>query len=112
MDYINFGAAGVKVSRLALGMGLRGQADETVALRLIEYAIDQGINLIDCANIYGPLDDRANSGRSEAVCSQPRPSRVKVPSGASIRSSWPLRMRRVRRAVTSPTRRRPPTSSS
>jgi 1-deoxyxylulose-5-phosphate synthase len=67
MDYIRFGTAGVKVSRLALGMGLRGQADEATAQRLVEYAIDQGVNLIDCANIYGPMDDRANIGRSEIV---------------------------------------------
>jgi aryl-alcohol dehydrogenase-like predicted oxidoreductase len=67
MDYIPFGTAGVKVSRLALGMGLRGQADEATAQRLVEYAIDQGVNLIDCANIYGPMDDRANIGRSEIV---------------------------------------------
>ncbi|RIK34298.1 MAG: hypothetical protein DCC55_33320 [Chloroflexi bacterium] len=67
MDYVNFGSAGVKVSRLALGMGLRGQADEAAAQRLVEQAIDQGINLIDCANIYGPMDDRANIGRSEVV---------------------------------------------
>jgi aryl-alcohol dehydrogenase-like predicted oxidoreductase len=67
MDYIPFGTAGVKVSRLALGMGLRGQADEATAQRLVEYAIDQGVNVIDCANIYGPMDDRANIGRSEIV---------------------------------------------
>jgi aryl-alcohol dehydrogenase-like predicted oxidoreductase len=67
MEYINFGSAGVKVSRLALGMGLRGQADEAAAQRLVEQAIDSGINLIDCANVYGPMDDRANIGRSEVV---------------------------------------------
>ncbi len=67
MEYINFGTAGVKVSRLALGLGLRGQKDENEAQRLIEHAIDQGINLIDCANVYGPMDDRANIGRSEVV---------------------------------------------
>jgi aryl-alcohol dehydrogenase-like predicted oxidoreductase len=67
VDYVNFGTAGVKVSQLALGMGLRGQADEVAAQRLVEYAIDQGINLIDCANIYGMMDDRANIGRSEVV---------------------------------------------
>src|SRR5438128_2340777 len=67
VDYVNFGTAGVKVSQLALGMGLRGQADEAAAQRLVEYAIDQGINLIDCANIYGMMDDRANIGRSEIV---------------------------------------------
>jgi aryl-alcohol dehydrogenase-like predicted oxidoreductase len=67
MDYVNFGSAGVKVSRLALGLGLRGQADEAAAQRLVEHAIDQGITLIDCANIYGPMDDRANIGRSELI---------------------------------------------
>jgi aryl-alcohol dehydrogenase-like predicted oxidoreductase len=67
VEYVNFGVAGVKVSRLALGMGLRGQGDEATAQRLVEHAIDQGVNLIDCANIYGPMDDRANIGRSEVV---------------------------------------------
>jgi len=67
VDYINFGSAGVKVSRIALGLGLRGQSDEAEAQRLVEHAIDSGINLIDCANIYGPMDDRANIGRSEVV---------------------------------------------
>ncbi len=67
MEYVQFGKAGIRVSRLALGMGLRGQADERAAQRLVEYAIDQGVNLIDCANIYGPMDDRANIGRSEVM---------------------------------------------
>lgn len=67
MEYVNFGAAGVRVSRLALGLGLRGQADEAEAERMIRYAIDAGINLIDCANAYGPMDDRAYIGRSEVV---------------------------------------------
>ena len=49
MEYVNFGKAGVKISPLALGLGLRGQADENAAQRLIEHAIDNGINLIDCA---------------------------------------------------------------
>ena len=33
MEYVNFGGAGVKVSRLALGLGLRVQRDEAEALR-------------------------------------------------------------------------------
>lgn len=70
MQYVNFGKAGVKVSPLALGLGLRGQPDENAAQRLIEHAIDNGINLIDCANIYGPMDDRANIGRSEVILSK------------------------------------------
>ena len=67
MEYVNFGKVGVKVSPLALGLGLRGQGDADAAHRLIEHAIDSGINLIDCANIYGLMDDRANVGRSEEI---------------------------------------------
>ena len=67
MEYVNFGKTGVRVSRLAFGLGLRGQNDPVEAQRTIEHAIDQGINLIDCANIYGFMDDRANVRTSEAV---------------------------------------------
>ncbi|MCC6166754.1 MAG: aldo/keto reductase [Caldilineaceae bacterium] len=67
MDYINFGSAGLKVSRLALGLGLRGQSDADAAQRMIEHAIDHGINLIDCANVYAPLDNHRNSGQSEVI---------------------------------------------
>lgn len=67
MDYVNFGTAGVKVSRLALGLGLRGQADARQAERLIQTAFERGVNLFDCANVYGLLDDRANAGRSEEI---------------------------------------------
>ena len=67
MQYARFGKAGVKVSRLALGLGLRGQGDEKEAERLILKAFDGGINLFDCANVYGLNDDRAYAGRSETV---------------------------------------------
>jgi len=67
VQYVNFGASGVKVSQLALGLGFRGQPDEVEAQRVVETALDSGINLIDCANVYGPMDDRANIGRSEVV---------------------------------------------
>src|SRR5262249_43218583 len=67
MEYINFGSSGLKVSRLALGLGLRGQADEKEAERLIRRAFDGGINLFDCANVYGLMDDRAYAGRSEMI---------------------------------------------
>lgn len=63
----SLGRAGVRVSRLALGLGLRGQKDPKAAQRTIERAIDLGINFIDCANIYGTLDDRSNIGQSEEI---------------------------------------------
>ena len=67
MEYVNFGTAGVKVSPLALGVAFRGQADEAEAQRVIEHALDLGINIIDCANAYGPLDIQASRGRSEVI---------------------------------------------
>ncbi|MCA9984199.1 MAG: aldo/keto reductase [Anaerolineales bacterium] len=67
MEYLNFGNAGLRVSRLALGLGFRGQNDEAEAQRVVERALDLGINLIDCANVYGLMDDRANVGLSEEI---------------------------------------------
>ena len=66
MLYVNFGSAGVKVSRIALGMGLREQYSAEGAERLVHHAIDSGVNFIDCANRYGIGDDRVNlRGTSE-----------------------------------------------
>tara|TARA_B100002049_G_C16037566_1_gene357434 strand:- start:79 stop:1095 length:1017 start_codon:yes stop_codon:yes gene_type:complete len=67
MEYVNFGNSGVKVSRIALGLGLRGEGDAAKAERLIKSTIDLGVNLIDCANVYGLLDERINSGTSEKI---------------------------------------------
>lgn len=67
MQYVNFGSGGVKVSRMALGLGFRGQPDEQAGERAILTALDAGLNLIDCANVYGYMDDRANIGSSEKL---------------------------------------------
>lgn len=67
MDQVRLGTAGMKVSRLALGLGLRGQADAAEAERLIRRAHDGGITFFDCANVYGLQDDRRNAGRSEEI---------------------------------------------
>ena len=71
MQYVNLGQAGVKVSRIALGMGLRGIGDAAEAARFVEYAIDRGVNFIDCANRYGLLDNRVDArGTSEQALSR------------------------------------------
>jgi len=67
VEFVGFGQAGVKVSRIALGLGLRGQHDEAAAERLVRRALDGGVNLFDCANVYGLGDDRAFAGRSEEI---------------------------------------------
>jgi aryl-alcohol dehydrogenase-like predicted oxidoreductase len=67
VEYVYFGKSGLKVSRMALGLGLRDQHDEHGAERLIHRAVDHGITLFDCANVYGLGDDRAFIGKSEEI---------------------------------------------
>jgi len=56
MDYRTLGRFGVKVSPICLGTAFRGywagQSDEKTCIRVIETAVDHGINFIDCANFY------------------------------------------------------------
>ena len=40
MEYVNFGKAGVKVSRLAYGLGFRGQSDADEAERVLEKGVE------------------------------------------------------------------------
>ena len=66
-QYVNFGTGGVMVTRMALGLGFRGQHDPEEAKKTIATALDGGLNLIDCANIYGLGDNRRNAGTSEII---------------------------------------------
>lgn len=67
MEYVNFGASGLKVSRIAFGLGFRTQSDEREMQKIVERALELGITLFDCANVYGPMDDRRYAGVSEQV---------------------------------------------
>src|ERR671937_555080 len=63
MDYRVLGRTGVKVSALSLGtanFGPWGNDDEGECGRIVDEAIDAGINLIDTADAYGV-------GRSEQI---------------------------------------------
>ena len=66
-EYVNFGKGGVMVTRMALGLGFRGQNNADDAKKTIAAALDGGLNLIDCANIYGLGDDRRRAGTSEVI---------------------------------------------
>lgn len=53
MEYRRFGRSDLQVSTLTLGcMAFGNRADEKESIRIIDTAIDSGINLIDTANIY------------------------------------------------------------
>lgn len=64
MDYRLFGRTGLHVSPLALGaMNFGGVTHEADSLRIIQAALEAGINLVDVANTY-------NNGQSEVVVGQ------------------------------------------
>ena len=56
MEYRKLGRFGVKVSPICLGTAFRafwnGLSDEKTCIRVIETAVDHGVNFIDCANSY------------------------------------------------------------
>lgn len=59
MKYRNLGSSGLKVSAIGLGTNqFGGKVDQNTVTEILSAAIDQGINLIDTANIY-------QKGRSE-----------------------------------------------
>ena len=64
MEYRQLGQYGVRVSPICLGTAFRsfwaGDTDEKTCARIIEKAVDLGINFIDCANYYF-------SGRCEEI---------------------------------------------
>jgi aryl-alcohol dehydrogenase-like predicted oxidoreductase len=55
MDYRNLGGSGVRISAVSLGTGGQwgGRVDQKAAKSIVAAALDNGINYIDTANIYG-----------------------------------------------------------
>jgi 1-deoxyxylulose-5-phosphate synthase len=61
MEYRRLGRSGLMVSAVTLGtMNFGGPTDDATALKMIDQALDCGINVLDCANAY-------REGKSEAV---------------------------------------------
>jgi len=55
MEYRTLGTSGLKVSALGLGTNSFGRrADEQQSKRVIDQALDLGVNFLDTANMYGP----------------------------------------------------------
>jgi aryl-alcohol dehydrogenase-like predicted oxidoreductase len=65
MEYTHLGRSGLSVSRLCLGtMNFGWQTAEPDSHAILDRAIDEGINFVDTANVYG-FD--AGKGRTEEV---------------------------------------------
>ena len=61
MQYRRLGRSGLMVSELTLGtMNFGGPTTEATSFLMIDKALDCGINLLDCANVYA-------EGRSEKI---------------------------------------------
>jgi aryl-alcohol dehydrogenase-like predicted oxidoreductase len=53
VDYRPFGRTGVKVSEICLGTMMFGaRADKEESFKIIDFAMDRGVNFIDTANVY------------------------------------------------------------
>jgi aryl-alcohol dehydrogenase-like predicted oxidoreductase len=65
MEYAKLGRSGLQVSRLCLGtMNFGVDTDERESFRIMDAALDAGINFFDTANVYGWGE---NSGRTEEI---------------------------------------------
>lgn len=67
MNYRRLGNSGLKVSQLGLGTNAFGKrADQGTSTRIIDHALDHGINFIDTANIYAGSESERIIGEALA----------------------------------------------
>ena len=90
MEMRTLGASGINVSAIGLGLmsmsGIYGNANDEESVRVIHYALDKGINLLDSADMYGwghneELLGRALRGRRERVVVATKFGQVKLADG-------------------------------
>lgn len=89
MDYVTLGRTGMRVSRLGLGtmmLGAWGNRDDAECLRIVNAALDAGINLVDTADVYAggeseSLVGKALKGRRDQVILA---TKVHGPMGADV----------------------------
>jgi len=71
MQYRKWGRTGLKVSEVSLGTMAFGRwIDEELSVKIIDTALDAGINVIDTADVYGrgmDVGDPTLTGESEAI---------------------------------------------
>ncbi|WP_411349433.1 aldo/keto reductase [Paenibacillus sp. WLX2291] len=68
MDYTYLGKSGLKVSRICLGtMNFGPVTDEKESFRIMDAALDAGVNFFDTANVYGGLGGGGKSGDTEEL---------------------------------------------
>jgi aryl-alcohol dehydrogenase-like predicted oxidoreductase len=90
MEMRTLGKSGIKVSAVGLGLmsmsGTYGNANDEESIRVIHYALDQGINFLDSSDMYGwghneELLGRALKGRREGVIVATKFGQTKLADG-------------------------------
>ena len=90
MQQRELGRSGIKVSAIGLGLmsmsGVYGNANDEESIRVIHYALDQGINFLDSADMYGwghneELLGKALRGRRDGVIVATKFGQVKTADG-------------------------------
>jgi len=90
MEMRTLGKSGIKVSAVGLGLmsmsGIYGNANDEESIRVIHYALDKGINMLDSADMYGwghneELLGKALRGRREGVIVATKFGQVKLADG-------------------------------
>jgi aryl-alcohol dehydrogenase-like predicted oxidoreductase len=73
MEYRPLGRTGVQVSALCLGtMMFGGKTDHAESIRIIDHALDQGVNFVDTANAYAGNESERIVGEALAAGSKRR----------------------------------------
>ncbi|RZV38351.1 MAG: aldo/keto reductase, partial [Acidimicrobiales bacterium] len=68
MDYRRLGKTDIEVSSICLGSMMWGsQCDEVEGHRQMDYALERGVNFIDCAELYAVPPKPETRGASEAI---------------------------------------------
>jgi aryl-alcohol dehydrogenase-like predicted oxidoreductase len=112
MNYRELGNTGIKISEVSFGTwaigGSWGKTNDKEALRSLEYAIDQGVNFFDTADVYGDghseeLLAKATKGKEDQIhiatkfCRQGDISDPKNYSYETVRSYCEDSLRRLNR---------------
>lgn len=68
MEFRSLGRTGVKVSQICLGtMMFGGKADKAESLRIIDHALDHGVNFLDTADVYAGNESERIVGEALAA---------------------------------------------
>ena len=72
MEYRSLGRTGVQVSQICLGtMMFGGRTDQAESLRIIDHALDNGVNFVDTADVYAGNESERIVGEAQPGVTAP-----------------------------------------